>query len=68
MVRKFSGVVVCSGMGMSSGGAVMEASPSTGRAGAKGGEAVRKIPVGRVGRRVGIAGEGVCRWEPEIRW
>ena len=21
-----------------------------------------------MGQRVGMAGEGVCRWEPEIRW
>ena len=59
---------VSSGIGMSSGGMVMEASLSTGGVGARGGEAVRKIPVGRVGRRVGIAGDGVRRWEPEIRW
>ena len=64
MVRKTSGVDVCSGMGVSSGGMVMEASLSTG--GARGGEAVWKIPVGRVGRRVGIAGEGVRHWEPAI--
>ena len=63
-----SGAVVCSGMGMSSGEMEMEASLSTGGVGARGGEAVRKIPVGRVGRRVGIAGEGVRRWEPAIRW
>ena len=68
MVWKIAGVVVCSGIGVSSGGIVMEASLSTGGAGARGGEAVRKIPVGRVGRRVGIAGEGVHRWEPAIRW
>ena len=47
----------------------MEASCSTSGSGARGGgDAVRKILVGGVGRRVGIAGEGVHRWEPEIRW
>ena len=68
MVRKRSGEGVHSGMGMSLGGAEMEVSLSTGGVGAEGGEAVWKIPVGRVGRRVGIAGEGVRRWEPAIRW
>ena len=32
-----------------------------------GGDAVWKIPVGGVGRRVGMAREGVHYWEPEIR-
>ena len=67
-LRKMSGAAGCSGRGMSSGGMVREVSLSTGGVGAKGGEAGRKIPVGRVGRRVGMAGEGVRRWEPEIRW
>ena len=67
MVRKTSGVEVCSGMGVSLGGVEMEASVSTGGF-MGGGDAGRKIPVGGVGRRVGIAGEGVRRWEPEIRW
>ena len=62
-----SGAVGCSGRGASSGEMVMEVSLSMGGVGAKGGEAGRKIPVGWVGRRVGIAGEGVRRWEPEIR-
>ena len=53
MVRKTSGVEVCSGIGVSSGAMEIEASVSTG------GDAVRKSPVGRVGRRVGIAGDGV---------
>ena len=52
---------------MSSGGMEMEASVSMG--GFKGGgDAVRKSPTGGVGRREGIAGEGVRRWEPAIRW
>ena len=51
---------------MSSGGMEMEASVSGGTIG--GGDAVQKSPVGGVGRRVGMAGEGVRRWEPEIRW
>ena len=47
----------------------MEASLSTGGMGAiGGGEAIWKIPVGGVGRREGIAGEGVHHWEPAIRW
>ena len=33
-----------------------------------GGKAGWKIPVGGVGWRVGIAGEGVCLWKPEIHW
>ena len=53
---------------MSSGGMEMEASLSMGGVGAKGGEAVWKSLVGGVGRRVGMAGEGVRRWEPAIRW
>ena len=52
---------------MSSGGMEMEASVSAGGA-SGGGDAVRKSPVGGVGRRVGMAGEGVRRWEPAIRW
>ena len=68
MVRKGSGVVVSSGMGMSLGVMVMEVSLSMGGVGARGGEAVRKFPTGRVGRRVGMAGDGVRRWEPAIRW
>ena len=67
MVRKTSGVVVCSGTGVSSGGIETEASVSIGGS-MGGGDAVRKSPVDGVGRRVGIAGEGVRRWEPEIRW
>ena len=53
MVRKRSRLGVGSGMDMSSGEMEIEASVSTG------GDAVRKSPVGRVGRRVGIAGDGV---------
>ena len=67
MVRKTSGVEVWSGMGVSSGGIETEASVAIGGF-MGGGDAVRKSPVGGVGRRVGIAGEGVRRWEPEIRW
>ena len=67
MVRKTSGKEVCSGTGVSSGGTEMEVSVSVGGF-RGGGDAVRKSPVGGVGRRVGIAGEGVRRWEPEIRW
>ena len=52
---------------MSSGGIEMEASVSAGGA-SGGGDAVRKSPVGGVGQRVGIAGEGVRRCEPTIRW
>ena len=61
MVQKISGVGVGSVIGMSSGGMEMEVSVSTGGVGFKGGEAVRKSPVGGVGRRVGIAGDGVRR-------
>ena len=68
MVWKGSGADVRSGIGVSSGGMVMEASVSTGGMGARGGEAVWKILVGSVGRRVGMAGEGVRRWDPAIRW
>ena len=52
---------------MSSGGRGMETSVSMG--GFKGGgDAVRKSLVGGVGQREGMAGEGVRRWEPAIRW
>ena len=51
---------------MSSGGMEIEASVSVGRF-AGGGDVGRKSPVGGVGLRVGMAGEGVCRWEPAIR-
>ena len=60
MVRKTSGVEVCSGIGVSSGVMEIEASVSTGGF-SGGGDAVRKSPVGRVGQRVGIAGDGVRR-------
>ena len=66
MVRKTSGVEVWSGMGVSSEGIEMEASVSVGGF-RGGGDAVRKSPVGGVGRRVGMAGDGVRRWEPTIR-
>ena len=56
-------------MGWSSGGMEIEASSPVGDLGAKGGgEADQKILVGGVGWRVGIAREGVCCWELEIRW
>ena len=67
VVWKTPGVEVCSGMGVSSGGIEMEVSVSIGGF-MGGGDAVRKSPVGGVGRRVGMAGEGVRRWDPEIRW
>ena len=51
---------------MSSGGIEMEASVSAGGL-RGGGDAARKSPTGGVGRRVGMAGEGVRRWEPTIR-
>ena len=67
MVRKISGLGVSSG-GMETLGVIeMEASVSMGGA-SGGGDAVRKRPAGGVGRRVGIAGDGVHRWEPAIRW
>ena len=49
-----------SGRDVSSGFMEMEARVLTGGVGARGGgEAVRKIPVGGVGRKVGMAGDGV---------
>ena len=60
MVRKTSGVEVCSGTGVSSGAIEIEVSVSTGGF-SGGGDAARKSPVGGVGRRVGIAGDGVRR-------
>ena len=49
-------------MGGFSEGRETEVSCSTSGVGTRGGgDAVRKIPVGGVGRRVGIAGEGVRR-------
>ena len=48
------------GIGMSSGVMEIEASVSMGGF-TGGGDAVRKSPVGGVGRRVGMAGEGVRR-------
>ena len=60
MVRKTSGVEVCSGIGVSSGRMEMEASVSMGGF-IGGGDAVQKSPVGGVGRKVGMAGEGVRR-------
>ena len=51
---------------MSSEGIEMEARVSVGGLGG-GGDAGRKSPVGGVGRRVGMAGDGVRRWEPAIR-
>ena len=62
MVWKGSRAGVCSRIGVSSGEMEMEASCSMGGVGtAVGGEAAQKIPVGGVGRREGMAGEGVCR-------
>ena len=47
----------------------MESSGSVGGSGMRGGgDVVQKIPVGGVGRKEGIAGEGVRHWEPAIRW
>ena len=67
MVRKISGFGVSSGGMEISGVRETEASVSVGRADG-GGDAVRKRPVGGVGRRVGMAGDGVRRCEPTIRW
>ena len=53
-----SGLGVGSGIVMSSGGIEVEASVSMGGV-SGGGDAVQKSPVGGVGRRVGIAGDGV---------
>ena len=58
-----------SGAGGFSGEMETEVSSPVGGSGARGGgDAVQKIPMGGVGQRVGMAGEGVRRWEPEIRW
>ena len=45
----------------------MEVRSSTGGLGVRwGGDVGRKIPIGGVDQRVGMAGEGVHHWEPEI--